>query len=106
MNENNYIPGQTNFSTDKSNTTDKNKYVLVTGAYGGMGNSTVKTLVKNGYTVFALDKTIKALDKTTEIADDPNKTAEKTDTPTYNATRRKNQNHTDRDGRNRRTKRA
>ena len=58
MNENNYIPGQTNFSTDKSNTTDKNKYVLVTGAYGGMGSSTVKTLVKNGYTVFALDKTI------------------------------------------------
>lgn len=87
MNENNYVLSQTNFSTDKSNTTDKNKYVLVTGAYGGMGSSTVKTLVKNGYTVFALDKTIKAIDKTTEIADDPNKTAEKTDTPTYNSTK-------------------
>ena len=77
MNENNYVLSQTNFSTDKSNTTDKNKYVLVTGAYGGMGSSTVKTLVKNGYTVFALDKTIKAIDKTTEI----------TDTPTFNSTK-------------------
>ncbi len=34
------------------------KYVLVTGAYGGMGSETVKLLLKNGYTVFALDKNI------------------------------------------------
>ena len=35
------------------------KYVLVTGAYGGMGYSVVKTLAKNGFTVFALDKKVK-----------------------------------------------
>lgn len=87
MNENNYVLSQANFSTDKSNTTDKNKYVLVTGAYGGMGSSTVKTLVKNGFTVFALDKTIKTIDKTTGIADESNETTEKTDTPTYDATK-------------------
>ena len=34
------------------------KYVVVTGAYGGMGKSVVKELVKNGYHVFALDKTV------------------------------------------------
>lgn len=32
------------------------KYVLITGAYGGMGYSTAKTLSENGFTVFALDK--------------------------------------------------
>lgn len=32
------------------------KYVLVTGAYGGMGKSTVKALKEAGYFVFALDK--------------------------------------------------
>ncbi len=32
------------------------KYALITGAYGGMGLSTVKLLVQNGWTVFALDK--------------------------------------------------
>ena len=32
------------------------KYALVTGAAGGMGKATVKKLVENGYTVFALDK--------------------------------------------------
>ena len=32
------------------------KYVLVTGAYGGMGKATVQTLKKAGYFVFALDK--------------------------------------------------
>ena len=31
------------------------KYVLITGAYGGMGYATVQTLVKQGFTVFALD---------------------------------------------------
>lgn len=35
------------------------KYAVVTGAFGGMGYSTVKVLVSNGYTVFALDKNIK-----------------------------------------------
>lgn len=58
MNENKYVSSQANVATDKLNATDKTKYVLVTGAYGGMGKSTVKTLVKNGYSVFALDKTV------------------------------------------------
>ena len=35
------------------------KYALITGAYGGMGYPTVKALVKQGYTVFALDKKVK-----------------------------------------------
>lgn len=34
------------------------KYLLVTGAYGGMGREAVKTFVQNGYAVFALDKKI------------------------------------------------
>ena len=34
------------------------KYVLVTGAYGGMGKATVKALKEAGYFVFALDKRI------------------------------------------------
>ena len=34
------------------------KYVLVTGAYGGMGYATVKALAGQGYTVFALDKRV------------------------------------------------
>lgn len=34
----------------------ENKYALVTGAFGGMGKSTVKLLLENGFTVFALDK--------------------------------------------------
>ena len=34
------------------------KYVLITGAYGGMGYKTVKELAGNGFTVFALDKKI------------------------------------------------
>ncbi len=35
------------------------KYVLITGAYGGMGYATVKALAAQGYTVFALDKRVK-----------------------------------------------
>ena len=35
------------------------KYVLVTGAYGGMGLAACKMLAKNGYGVFALDKKVK-----------------------------------------------
>ncbi len=35
------------------------KYILITGAYGGMGEKAVELLVKNGYTVFALDRNIK-----------------------------------------------
>ena len=35
------------------------KYVLVTGAYGGMGYETVKILASKGYTVLALDKCVK-----------------------------------------------
>ena len=33
------------------------KYVLITGACGGMGSRTVKEFKQNGYKVFALDKT-------------------------------------------------
>lgn len=35
------------------------KYVVVTGAYGGMGYATVQALKNNGYTVFALDRNVK-----------------------------------------------
>lgn len=35
---------------------DKVKYILVTGAYGGMGSSTVRILAEHGFCVFALDK--------------------------------------------------
>ncbi len=34
------------------------KYVLVTGAYGGMGKAVVKQLKEKGFFVFALDKTV------------------------------------------------
>lgn len=34
------------------------KYAVVTGAYGGMGAKAVKALTENGYTVFALDKSV------------------------------------------------
>ena len=34
------------------------KYVLVTGAYGGMGKAVTPMLVENGFAVFALDKTV------------------------------------------------
>lgn len=34
------------------------QYVLVTGAYGGMGYQTVKQLVKAGFGVFALDRNV------------------------------------------------
>jgi len=34
------------------------EYVLVTGAYGGMGSATVDALVKQGYGVIALDKRV------------------------------------------------
>lgn len=36
------------------------KYVLVTGAYGGMGQATVKLLKDKGFTIFALDKKVEA----------------------------------------------
>lgn len=35
---------------------EKTKYVLITGAYGGMGYKTAKELASHGFTVFALDK--------------------------------------------------
>lgn len=34
------------------------KYILVTGAYGGMGRAAVKAFATDGFTVFALDKTV------------------------------------------------
>lgn len=33
------------------------KNILITGAFGGMGNATTKKFLENGYRVFALDKT-------------------------------------------------
>lgn len=39
-------------------TEDNMKYVLVTGAYGGMGRATIEELRANGYGVFALDKKV------------------------------------------------
>lgn len=39
------------------------KYVLITGAYGGMGYATAKLLAENGFTVFAVDKKIKDPEK-------------------------------------------
>lgn len=35
------------------------KYILITGAYGGMGYATAKALASSGFTVFALDKKVK-----------------------------------------------
>ena len=35
------------------------KYVVITGAYGGMGYQTAKLLAGQGFTVFALDKAVK-----------------------------------------------
>ncbi len=35
------------------------KYVVITGAYGGMGYASVQALKNSGYTVFALDKNVK-----------------------------------------------
>ena len=34
------------------------KYIMVTGAYGGMGRKTVELLKNHGFCVFALDKTV------------------------------------------------
>ena len=39
------------------------KYVLITGAYGGMGYATVKMLASKGFTVFALDKKVGELEE-------------------------------------------
>ena len=34
------------------------KYILVTGAFGGMGRPTTEALARNGFTVFALDRKV------------------------------------------------
>lgn len=36
------------------------KYIMVTGAYGGMGRKTVEVLKNQGFGVIALDKTTDA----------------------------------------------
>lgn len=46
------------------------KYVLVTGASGGMGKATVQKLISNGYGVFALDIAPVAVDGATYIKTD------------------------------------
>ncbi|MBE5756501.1 MAG: SDR family NAD(P)-dependent oxidoreductase [Clostridiales bacterium] len=38
------------------------KYVLVTGAFGGMGKATINLLAEKGYKVFALDKNIETVE--------------------------------------------
>ena len=38
-------------------------YVVITGAYGGMGRQTARLLSKNGYTVFALDKKVESAEE-------------------------------------------
>lgn len=40
------------------------KYILVTGAFGGMGRATVKALTEKGFRVFALDKRSESPKKT------------------------------------------
>lgn len=44
---------------DKSIKDNNKKYVLVTGAFGGMGLKTCELLLNKGYTVIALDKKVK-----------------------------------------------
>ncbi|MBE7078121.1 MAG: SDR family NAD(P)-dependent oxidoreductase [Clostridiales bacterium] len=39
------------------------EYVLISGAYGGMGYATAKELASQGYTVFALDKQTKPMEE-------------------------------------------
>ena len=39
------------------------KYIIVTGAYGGMGRKTIDLLKKQGFCVIAIDKTIGAAEK-------------------------------------------
>ena len=39
------------------------KYIMVTGAYGGMGRKTVEVLKNRGFGVIALDKTTDAAEK-------------------------------------------
>ena len=39
------------------------KNIVITGAYGGMGYSTAKALAEYGYTVFALDKTVREAER-------------------------------------------
>ncbi len=47
-----------NFSVMGKNINVKTKYVVVTGAYGGMGYAATKKLAESGFTVFALDKKV------------------------------------------------
>ena len=50
---------KTQFTAKKTGTDIKNmQYILVTGAYGGMGRATVQLLKKQGFFVFALDRKI------------------------------------------------
>lgn len=44
----------------KSESMNAERYVLVTGAYGGMGRKTAEALRNDGYRVFALDKKVGA----------------------------------------------
>ena len=42
------------------------KYVLITGAFGGMGSKAVEEFVKRGYTVFALDNRVVSPEKASD----------------------------------------
>ena len=53
------LHAKTQFTAKKTETDIKNmQYILVTGAYGGMGRTTVQLLKKQGFFVFALDRKI------------------------------------------------
>ena len=53
------LHAKTQFTAKKTETDIKNmQYILVTGAYGGMGRATVQLLKKQGFFVFALDRKI------------------------------------------------
>ena len=53
------LRAKTQFTAKKTGTDIKNmQYILVTGAYGGMGRATVQLLKKQGFFVFALDRKI------------------------------------------------
>ena len=56
---------------DKSIKDNNKKYVLVTGAFGGMGLKTCELLLNKGYAVISLDKKIKTADFQSTVTGEP-----------------------------------